>query len=185
MDRMNPRRLAWTAQRAWLRHGPAVLVPVLVAVAVVAVLLGIAGAGIRADAVDRDIAAQLRQRSAAAVAVPRAGARAVPLPPLADRFAINRKVLEALEAAGFEPERIRFKFETIEDAGLTRQVAAFTLKASWERIAGVLATLQASERSLYIARLRLVRETPADAELSAEIQLAVALVGAPRPEPAP
>lgn len=185
MERVNPRRLAWAAQRAWLRHGPVVVVPVLAVAALAALLLGVLGTAIRADGVERDIAARLRQPPAASSAIPRAKARVVPLPPLADRFDINRKVLEALEGAGFEPERIRFKFETIEDAGLTRQVASFTLKAPWERIAGVLATLQASERSLYIARLRLKRESPTDAELSAEIQLAVALVGAPALERVP
>ena len=182
MDRMNLQRLAWMGQRAWLRHGPVLVVAVAVALAAVAMLLGIVRSQYRVAGVDREIAMQLQQaRSRPVVGMARAKTRVLPLPPLSSRFGITRNVLDALEGAGFEPERIRFKFETIQDAGLTRQVVAFTLEAPWERIAGLLATLQASERSLYISRLRLARETPDDVQVTAEIQLAVALVGGATP----
>jgi hypothetical protein len=72
--------------------------------------------------------------------------------------------------------QIRFKFEHVAEAGVTRQVAVFTVRTRWDEVARLLARLQAADRSIYIARLRVARESVDDVMVDADIQLAVALL---------
>lgn len=176
------RRIAWACERAYLRHG--VVVPVLAigCLVLVVLLVEIGWSYQRIMNAEQEIDYRSRQvHLDARPDEPRAKIQALPLPlpALSRRFVINQRVIAALRTVGFEPERIRFKFDVLQDAGLTRQVASFTLTGRWDEVAKGLSALQAADRSLYIARLRLSRQSLLDDQVSAEIQLAVALVDDP------
>ncbi|EIL98060.1 hypothetical protein [Rhodanobacter thiooxydans] len=104
------------------------------------------------------------------------GREPLPLPSAARRFEITQRILEELQDKSFAPEQIRFKFEHVAEAGVTRQVAVFTVRTRWDEVARLLGRLQAADRSAYIARLRVARESVGDAMVDADIQLAVALL---------
>ncbi|GAB3094110.1 hypothetical protein GCM10027159_10610 [Lysobacter terrae] len=174
---MTVRRLAWWAQRHYLRYGMASIVAATGFALLVALSAATAWSHLRLTRAERELSA--RMDTLHALSRPQAHREkvaALPLPAIAERFELNRRIIAALKTAGLEPERIRFKFEPVQDAGLTRQVAVFTLKARWAEIASALERLQAADRSLYLSRLRVSRDAPSAELVSAEVQLAVAMV---------
>lgn len=176
MARLDFRRLVWALHRGFLRHGIAFGLALAGATAVLALSIAVGGTWWRLRQAEAAQTAQLGELHAAAnQTTPNAPAAVLPLPDAKQRFELTRRILSGLEEAGFTPEQIRFKFEDVSDAGLLRQTAVFELKARWEEIAQALAELQATDRSLYIAKLRLERETPDDALVVAEIQITMAL----------
>jgi hypothetical protein len=182
MGRVDASRLVWWFHRVYLRNGAATLIALSGGALLAVLLAATASSHLRLVRVERELAQRVQSlRSRPVPQVRREKVQVLPLPPMAERFAITRKVIATLAQAHLEPERIRFKFEAIQDAGLTRQVAVFTLKARWSEIAAGLARLQATERSLYISRLRLSRESLGDDLVSAEVQLAVAMVDGAAP----
>lgn len=177
MGAVNVKRLAWALNRGFLRHGAALGIGLLGMAWVLGLLAAMGWSWLRLDRVNDALAAQAsKMRAARDIAPLRKEGQSVPLPVISERFVITRRILTALKKASFEPEQIRFKFENAGDAGLTRQIAVFTLKAPWSDVAKALAQLQAADRAIYISKLRLARETPDDELVTAEIQLAVALV---------
>jgi hypothetical protein len=177
LTHFDPRRIAWSVQRAFLRHG-AFAWTIAVGGALVAVLVvgGVLSSVrlARAQSLLEARTAELR-RGATDATAPRTDAHALPLG--GDTFATNRRVLAALDKTGFAPESVRFKFEPLGETGLVRQVAVFTVHARWADVAQLLDTLQRADRALYIARLRLQREDADDPDVEAEIQLATTLPG--------
>jgi hypothetical protein len=176
MSALDPRRLLWSTQRAFLRHGAlawisaaAVLALLLLFAASLSSSLRLARATAELDA----RVAALRLAESSRDASGRPVAAVVPLG--TDTFATNRRLLAALEGTGFAPERIVFKFEPVGETGFVRQVAVFSVRARWSEVAGLLDALQRADRSLYIARLRLSRDDAADPLVGAEIQLAATL----------
>lgn len=177
MDRVNVDRLVWWAHRSYQRHGAVAVVAVSGLLLLAGVLLATGIAYLRLQ----DTQVELDQRVAALRTqaqpqAPRGKVVSLPLPPMEQRFLITRRIIATLAKVGLEPERMRFKFEAVPDAGLTRQVASFTLKGRWSQIGTALARLQAADRSLYISRLRVSRQGAGDEQVSADVQLAVAMV---------
>ncbi|MBU8975700.1 hypothetical protein JI752_006055 [Lysobacter sp. MMG2] len=176
MGAVDPRKLVWALNRGYLRHGAVFVLAVAGAVVALGLMLSLALDALRLHRTEQALSARLEALRAAPQAIAQqAPDDALPLPELSQRFHINRRILDALSSAAVAPEQIRFKFENVDDAGFVRQTAVFTLKAPWSEIAKALAALQASDRSLYIARLRLEREQPGDPLVTAELQVAVAL----------
>ena len=177
MERVSLHRFAWWLHRLHLRHGASAIVALVGGLLLVGLLAVTAVAQLRVqrgqEQLDRRVAAL---RSQARPAEPREKVVSLPLPPMAQRFLITKRIITTLDKVGLQPERMRFRFEAVEDAGLTRQVAVFTLKGRWSQVGTALAKLQAADRSLYIARLRVSREHTADEQVAAEVQLAVAMV---------
>jgi hypothetical protein len=177
MERVDIRRLIWWGHRTYLRHGAVMVVALIGGVLLLVLLAAMAWSHMHLARVERELHRGVEILRARPIPQGRREkVQALPLPAITQRFAITRRIISVLKDTGLQPERMRFKFETIQDAGLTRQVAVFTLKARWDEIAAALARLQATERSLYISRLRLSRENLDDEQVSAEVQLAVALV---------
>lgn len=177
MGPLNIKRLYWAFNRQYLRRGAVAGIALGGAVCVLTLLVSLGWSRLRLERAGEALAASVGElRAGRGEAVPRAQAETLPLPDATRRFDLNRQFLVALKRAGFEPEQIRFKFETAEEAGLTRQIAVFTLKARWGDIARVLSQLQAVDRAIYISKLRVLREHADDEQVAAEIQLAVALV---------
>jgi len=176
MGPVDPRRLVWALNRGYLRHGVAYVLTVVGTIAVLVLVVGAAFDAWQLQRTQRALAERLHDlRVSSRPVAEQASDAALPLPALSRRFDINRRILDALAAAALAPEQIRFRYENVGDAGLVRQTAVFTLKASWSEIAKALAALQAADRSLYIAKLRLEREQPGDPMVTAELQVAVAL----------
>jgi hypothetical protein len=176
---LDPRRLLWTAQRVFLRHGALAWMAAVGGLALAALLAATLSASVRLARVTADVDARvagLRLAQAQRGADGRPATASVPLGP--DTFTTNRRVLAALEDTGFAPEHIRFKFEPVGETGYTRQVAVFSVRARWSEVAKLLDALQRADRSLYIARLRLSREDADDPLVGAEIQLAATLADA-------
>lgn len=177
MARLNARRLIWACERAYLRHGAIVPMAAIGFLALVVLLADICWSYRRIAQTEEEIGRRAQQlRAAIRPDMPREKVQVLPMPAMSRRFGINQRVLATLQGAGFEPERMRFKFEEIQDADLTRQVASFTLTGRWGEVAKALSALQAADRALYISRLRLSRQTLVDDQVSAEVQLAVAFV---------
>lgn len=177
MDGLNFKRLAWALNREYLRRGVAAWIGLSGAVLVLTLLASLGWSRLRLERAGDALAATVGAlRADRGTAVPKAQAEALPLPAVDRRFDITQRILAALKKAGFEPEQIRFKFETADDAGLTRQIAVFTLKAPWNEVARALSQLQNADRAIYISKLRVARESVDNELVAAEIQLAVALV---------
>lgn len=176
MAAIDLRQPVWLLHRGFLRHGIGFGLVLAGILTVLLLLIMDVATWLRVRQVDDALAARLVESHVAGnrmvEAVP---AHTVTLPEAMHRFELTRRILSGLEEAGFEPEQIRFKFEEMDDAGLLRQTAVFNLKAGWREIARALVSLQATDRSLYIAKLRLERESPEDPLVQAEIQIAVAL----------
>jgi hypothetical protein len=177
MERLNQARLMWAFHRAYLRCGPALPAIVLGLGAMLALAVMLAASALRLHRLEGRLAHApaaastiVEPQSAPVSAAP----VALPLPSETRRFEITRKVLQTLEDDGFAPPQIRFRFEHAGDAGVTRQIAVFAVDTDWSDVARLLADLQAVDRAVYIARLKVVRDTVADARVTAEIQLAVA-----------
>jgi hypothetical protein len=178
MDRLTLRRILWTLHRGHLRHGALMWACLAVAMVVLGLVASVAVTALRLQRVDTDLAAaRASALHGAPVEVAVAdGREPLPLPSAARRFEITRRILEELQDKDFAPEQIRFKFEHVAEAGVTRQVAVFTVRTRWDEVARLLARLQAADRSIYIARLRVARESVDDVMVDADIQLAVALL---------
>lgn len=170
------KRAVWSANRLYLRHGVVAVVAALAVVGVLVIFLGVIAAAFRLAQADMELIGRGEPlvSPTARVAISE-GRQQLPLPVAALRFEVTRRILTVLQDAQLSPERIRFKFENAGDAALTRQIATFTVKASWSEIADMLARLQATDRAVYIAKLRVFRESPDDQLLTAEVQLALAL----------
>ena len=181
MDRMIFRRAVWTLHRAHLRHGALMWANLGMALLVVMLLANVATSAWHLQRAGIELAAARGQVShGTPVQVVAADGRdALPLPSAARRFEITRGILQALQDKDFAPEQISFKFERVAEAGVTRQIAVFTVRTRWDEVADLLARLQAVDRSVYIARLRVARETAGDAMVDADIQLGVALLDDP------
>lgn len=93
-------------------------------------------------------------------------------PVASERHAINRRILDTLRRGNFHPEQVRFRFEDVPDASATREVAVFTVSSAWSDLAHLLESMQGLDRSMYISRLRVSRNTSADEQVTAEIQVA-------------
>ncbi|MET3930821.1 hypothetical protein ABIE51_002708 [Lysobacter sp. OAE881] len=177
MGRVDPRRLVWTLNRGYLRHGAVFVLSVAGVLVAFALALSLALGTWRSYQAGRALEARLQElRAAPRPSAARQTSDTLPLPEISERFDINRRILDALSAAGLAPQQIRFKFENVDDAGFVRQTAVFTLKAPWGEVAKALAALQGADRSLYIAKLHLEREQPGDPMVTAELQVAAALV---------
>lgn len=177
MGELNLARVLWTLNRAYLRHGVSLVVAALGVAMALALSVSVAGSVLRLATLEATLAdrvAELRGRPPVTAA--RDEAPSLPLPLVSRRFDITRRILAALGKTGFEPEQIRFKFESAGEAGLMRQIAVFTVKARWDDVARLLAQLQGADRAIYISKLRVARENAEDELVSAEVQLAVALL---------
>jgi hypothetical protein len=178
MDRLSFRRVLWVLHRGHLRHGALMWASLAVALAVLALAASVAASALRLQRIGTELAtvqAQILHGAPVEAAV--AGARTpLPLPSAARRFEITQRILEQLQDKDFAPAEIHFKFEHVAEAGVIRQIAVFTVRTHWDEVAGLLARLQAVDRSIYIARLRVARETADDVTVDADIQLAVALL---------
>jgi len=177
MGRMNHKRMLWTLNRAYLRHGALVWVSAAgIAIMLLLSVLTVAAA-LRLVQIEVDQKARVDELRGTPASVPVGDeASALPLPQASRRFDITRRILTSLQKTGFEPEQIRFKFEAAGEAGLTRQIAVFSVKARWDDVARLLAQLQRSDRAIYISKLRVARENAEDELVVAEIQIAVALL---------
>lgn len=181
MGRIDPRRLIWTINRGYLRHGVVFVLAMAGAVVSFALVFSLALGALRSHQTGRALDERLQAlRTTPRPSAARQTGDTLPLPAISQRFDINRRVLDALDAAGLAPQQIRFKFENVDEVGLVRQTAVFTLKAPWGEVAKALAALQAADRSLYIAKLHLEREQPGDPMVTAELQVAVALSATPQ-----
>lgn len=179
MGGVDVRPLVWALHRGYLRHGAVFVLCLLGILAAVLMSVAIGAAWWQLRQADQALIARLHEvRTVRGVPVTDGPADVLPLPAETQRFHITARILAGLEEAGFEPEQIRFKFENINDAGLIRQTAVFKLTAGWDDIARALAGLQASDRSIYLSKLRLERENPDDPRVTAEIQVAAAMIGA-------
>ena len=178
MDQLTFRRIVWALHRGHLRHGAWMWVGMAVALALIGLTASVAASALRLQQVDTELAAARASALHAAPVQVRVvdGREPLPLPSAARRFEITQRILEQLQDQDFAPEQIRFKFEQVAEAGVTRQVAVFTVRTRWNQIAQLLSRLQALDRSIYIAKLRVARESADDAMVDADIQLAVALL---------
>lgn len=149
-----------------------------VALAVLVLAVSVAASALRLQHVGAELATARAQavHGAPVEAAVASGREPLPLPSAARRFEITRRILEELQDKDFAPGQIHFKFEHVAEAGVTRQIAVFTVRTHWDEVASLLARLQAVDRSIYIARLRVARESADDATVDADIQLAVALL---------
>nr|WP_199038763.1 hypothetical protein [Dyella sp. ASV24] len=173
-------RLVWWLMRLRVRHG--LLAWAALATWMVVVVLGVATmlSAVRLHAAGRELSAQATALAGApAVTTSSAAPTKSLLPAATERFDTTRRMLESLQGTGFAPEQIRFKFEADRDAGLTRQVAVFTVKAPWSDVAKLLAQLQTLDRSVYIAKLRIVRESAGSELVAVDVQLALAWLDEP------
>ncbi|NZA25160.1 hypothetical protein H0E84_02085 [Luteimonas sp. SJ-92] len=185
MGRIDSRPLVWALHRGYLRRGAAFVLCLLVASAAVLTALLAGAAWWQLKQADREVAARTRALSAAPSGQGlEEKSEPLQLPASARRFDINARILAGLEEAGFAPQQIRFRFEDVDEAELIRQTAIFELTAGWSEIANALAGLQATDRAVYISKLRLERETPGAALVTAEIEVAAAMVGKLDPEEA-
>lgn len=175
MVQMTSRRAIWTINRLYLRHGPLAAAGTLAVAVTLALLLGLILAAFDLAKADIKLSRRGQPITSPVAPVEVMERRQLPLPDAALRFQVTRRILAVLQDTQYAPERIRFKFENAGDAGLTRQIATFTIKAAWSDIAEMLAQLHATDRAVYIAKLRVFRENADDELLTAEVQLALAL----------
>lgn len=179
MDRLIFRRVVWTLHRGHLRHGALMWMNVGVVLIVVMLLANVVVSAWHLQRAGVELAAaqlQVAHGTPISAVATADGHDPLPLPSAARRFEITRGILEELQGKDFAPGQINFKFERVADAGVTRQIAVFTVRTRWDEVASLLARLQAVDRSIYIARLRVARETADDAMVDADIQLGVALL---------
>lgn len=184
MERLNGARMRWAVERAWNLHGPTPFVTLALA----AIVLLLCGWAVVSSMRIGDLEQALEQsrRATRPVRTLRAPSQdaALPLPDASRRFELTARILSTLRARGLEPKQIRFKFDDAADAGLQRQIAVFTLEAPWRDVADALVQLQATDRAVYLARLRVTRHDVSDPNVSAEVQLGIALVGDATPREA-
>lgn len=176
MEALSIPRLIWTANRWVLTKGPVAWIGLvggaIALIMGIAVMLSLA----RLSRAEQALAEQIKEASAPRSASTEQRSLAPPFPKVEQRFDVTARILAAISESELEPEQIQFKFETSQDAGFTRQIAVFTLQAEWDQLSRALQLLQAADRSIYISRLRLVRESASQATVSAEVQLAVAFL---------
>lgn len=179
MGSIDPKWLVWTLQRGYLRHGWAFIAMWVSGLALVLLAAVTAIGAWQLRSVEKELAARLdAMDNLKPSIVPGHKVEALPLPGLEHRFDMNREVFAGLEAAGLQPEQIRFRFEDLGNAGLVRQTAVFKHKATWGETADMLERLRMAKVPLYIARIRLERESQNDPLITAEIHVAAALNGA-------
>ena len=174
MERLTAKRLIWTLDRSQLKYGAIVWVGLIGVVVVAALSISLMLSFVALKQTDRRLAEEFAALRQARTPVATVQAQALPMPVMAQRFAITRRILETLEKAGFEPERIRFKFEDVVDAKLTRQSVVFTLTAPWNQVSHGLALLQSTDRAIYISKLHVARDSVDNEMVTADVQLAVA-----------
>lgn len=175
MERLNAKRLLWMLDRNLLMHGAVVWVGLIGAVVVAGLSIALLVSFLAMKQADRQLAEEFVALRQARAPIASARAQALPMPVMAQRFEITRRILATLEKAGFEPERIRFKFEDVVDAKLTQQSVVFTLAAPWSQISHGLALLQSTDRAIYISKLHVARDSVDDEMVTADVQLAFAL----------
>ena len=171
------KRLIWIADRAFRRHSALLLVLGVGLLIVLALSLSLRSASSSLGRKDFEVAQQLKALRQSNM--PSGPARSEPLsvPGMKQRFDITRRILATLDKAGLQPERIRFKFEAEADAGLTRQLVVFSIEAPWSEIGRGLNLLQATDRSIYISKLRIARESAESGSVVADVQLSVVFSG--------
>jgi len=174
MEPLMLRRLVWWLMRLRLRHGLLAWAALAAWVGVVVLGVGTVLSAVRLHGAGRDLSAQATALTRAPAAASSTTAPKSPLPSATERFDTTRRMLESLQGSGFSPEQIRFKFEADRDAGLSRQVAVFTVKAPWSQVAKLLAELQTLDRSVYIAKLRIARDSAGSELVAVDVQLALA-----------
>lgn len=177
MDRLTFRRVLWVFHRAHLRHGALMWACVVAVVVLIGLVVSMAVSALHLKRLGTDLA-MARDRAlhgAPAATIPGIGREPLPLPSVARRFDITQRILKELQGKDFAPEKMRFKFEHLAEAGVTRQIAVFSVRTRWNEIAELLTGLQAMDRSIYIAKLRVARDSADDAMVDADIQLAVIL----------
>lgn len=178
MDRVNLRRITWALHRSHLRYGALMWASMAVGLIVVALVVGVVTSTMRLSKIEHDLATVrkgLAQTGKVTVmAIDEGGS--LPLPAEDRRFEITQRVLEELQKGSLPTPQIRFKFESVAETGVIREVAVFSVRASWEDIADLLARLQATDRAVYIARLKVSRDNAEDAVVDADIQLVVAML---------
>ena len=178
MESIAGQRVVWALHRLHLRQGATAWAISLAVVTLVG--LALSTANIASQLATTRAQAQARIAELQQIAHPAAPARIVDassMPLASTRFPATDRMFEAMATMGIAPEQVRFRYETSADAGLARQVAVFTVKASWREVSDLLAQLQAQEPTAYIAKLHVVRENADDAQVSAEIQLALVTQG--------
>lgn len=171
MERLSARRLVWGVNRWILVAGPAAWVLMAGMLLLALLCAGLWSSLTQLHQHERTLAALVAEPAGPAFGGRGEDSHELSLPPLEQRFEVNRRVLAALAESGLEPDQIQFKFETAEEAGLTRQVAVFTLESEWEQISQTLQRLQAADRTIHISRLTLAREAPGAGLVTAEVQL--------------
>lgn len=170
------RRGLWGLHRMHLRHGLLGWLN-LGACAGVLVLAFVVGVEfVHTLQADADIATRIAAlRHAPTSAVTPSAEPSMSLPVASQRFAITQRMLTTLQKAGIAPEQIRFKYDSVVEASLTRQIAVFTIQSRWNDAARLLTQLQAADRALYVARLHISRDSADDDTVTTEVQLALAL----------
>ncbi|HEY1137602.1 MAG TPA: hypothetical protein VGE64_08945 [Xanthomonadaceae bacterium] len=173
MDRMILKRLSWTVHIAWMRHGVMGGLALSALLIVLAMLLDVGNAYRRVRSLESEVSA----KTVASLPRKTAGAPSDALletpvfPIITARSNINGKILDILDRMEGGPEQVRFKYEASPEAGLARQVVVFNLKATWREIAALLDKLQRVDRSVFISRLKITRESIEEDVVEAEIQL--------------
>lgn len=178
MDRLTFRRVLWTLHRGQLRHGVLMWASLAAGFLVIVLSMSVIASMLRLRRIGIELAmAQTHAlHGAPAEAVVTGESESLPLPSAARRFEITQLILKELQDEDFAPEQIHFKFEHAAEAGVTRQIAVFTVRTRWDKVADLLSRLQSSDRAIYIARLRVARENAGGAMVDADIQLAVSLL---------
>lgn len=171
MERLSARSLVWGLNRWILIMGPAAWTLIVGTVLLVVVGAGLWSSTTQLHRYEQTLATLAGNPAGDGAGEPGPGAPRLALPVLAQRFEVNRRVLAALADSGLQPDQIQFKFETVEEAGLTRQVAVFTLQSEWGQVSRALQQLQAADRTIHISRLTLAREAPGSGLVTAEVQL--------------
>lgn len=170
------KRLVWTINRWFLMRGQTLWVALLgsgVLLLLVAMLLL---SLVRLEQTARALQQHPAVSAVSANAAASEGPEPTPFPTMDERFNKTRQILAVLSRSGLQPAQIKFKYERSEDAALFRQIADFSVVASWKDVGEMLKRLQATDRAVYISRLRLARESTGHEAITAEIQLAVVFV---------
>lgn|GEM_PF-3939932 len=168
--------LIWRLQRPFLRHGSLAWVALLLGVLATAQVIQIMGVSW----------SLMRQRPPVSVPAEVVGpavrqvAPVLPLPRYQQRFELTDDAISAAAGDVSKPLRINFSYQSVPEARLVRQTAAFVTQAEWSELAPLLDRLQGVHRAAYISRLRLSREKVEQAMVEADIQLAIAYLDAPK-----
>ena len=175
MARIEMKRLVWMINRWFLMRGPTMGIALLGSGVLGLLLVMLSLSLLRLEHTGHSLQeypAEIGFKKAPAAAE---GSELTQFPTMEERFKKTRQILAVLSKSGLQPAQIKFKYERSEDAALFRQIADFSVVASWKDVGEMLKRLQATDRAVYISKLRLARDSTEHQAITAEIQLAVVL----------